>query len=111
MNNGTPRRVPVRLSRSHRTAALEQDKAAGGAELRKMRTKSGGVVTVSLEIFESGATARVILRFKWCAATVQRPVGIVTASSRFEALKLGWKIIREQKIVEKEGWSWVVPST
>ena len=88
-------------------AALAQDRAAGGSDLRKMRTKSGEVVTVSLSVTESSAGSRVILRFKSGGATVQRPVGTVTATSQFHALKLGWQMIREQKIVEKEGWSWV----
>lgn len=98
----------VRPSRN-RQAALEQDEAAGGLELRKMYTKTRDVVTVSLAVDPlSGGASRVFLRFKWGGGTVQRSVGRVSASSRSEALKLGWRMIREQKIVEKEGWSWVV---
>ena len=78
--------------------------------MRKMYTKSGGVVTVSLSVAESGDGSRVILRFKWGGATVQRLVGTLPVCSRLEALKLGWKMIREEKIVEQEGWSWVMPS-
>ena len=98
-----------KLSRN-RVAALEQDRAAGGAELRKMHTKSGEVVTVSLAVAASGETSRVILRFKWGGSTVQRLVGTMKVPSRFEALRLGWKMIREERVVEKEGWSWVAPS-
>lgn len=47
----------------NRLAALEQDKAAGGAELRKMRTKSGGIVTVSLALSPVDGGSRVTLRF------------------------------------------------
>lgn len=102
--------APVRISRN-RYAALEQDEAAGGAELRKMYTKTRDVVTVSLAVDSlAGGASRVFLRFKWGGGTIQRSVGRVSASSRSEALTLGWKIIREKKIVEKEGWSWVVPS-
>lgn len=104
----TEKRV-VRLSQNALTA-LEQNKAAGGAALRKMRTTMGSIVTVSLSVSDSGAGSRVILRFKWGGATIQRLVGTVAATSRFEALKLGWKMIREEEIVEKEGWSWVSPS-
>lgn len=96
----------VKLSQN-RMAALEQDKAAGGADFRKMLTKSGGVVTVSLSIRESEGASTLILRFKWGGGTVQRPVGTVRTTSRFEALKWGWKEIREKKIVEAEGWTWV----
>lgn len=98
------------LPSRNRQTALEQDSAAGGAEMRKMYTTSGGVVTVSLSVAESGDGLRVILRFKWGGSTVQRLVGTLPGCSRFEALKLGWKMIREKKIVEKEGWSWVAPS-
>lgn len=98
----------------NRMAALEQDIAAGGTSLRKMRVQTGDVVTVSLslsskESHRKGAV-RVILRFKWGGRTVQRPVATVQASSRSEALKLGWKAIREKRIAEQEGWSWVVPA-
>ncbi|MCE2971550.1 MAG: hypothetical protein LW847_15285 [Burkholderiales bacterium] len=101
----------VHMSRKTREAAAEQDAAAGAAELRKMRTKTGDVVTVSLSVSPSGGASRVILRFKWGGGTVQRPVANVNAESRAEALREGWRLIREKQIVEKEGWSWVVPST
>jgi len=90
--------------------AMAQDRAAGGSEMRKMRTKSGGIVTVSLSVSQSNAGSRVILRFKSGGATVQRPVATVIATSQFQALKLGWALIREQNIVEKEGWAWVTRS-
>ena len=91
--------------------ALEQDKAAGGAGLRRLLTNSGDVVTVSLSVSPLGSTSRVVLRFKTGGATIQRTVGTVATSSRNEALKLGWKMIREEKIVEKEGWSWFAPTS
>lgn len=98
----------VHMSRKTRQAAAEQDAAAGGSELRKMRTKTGDVVTVSLSVSPSGGGMRVILRFKWGGGTVQRPIATVMTASRNEALREGWKLIREKKLVEKEGWSWVV---
>lgn len=98
----------VHLSRKNRQAAAEQDAAAGGAELRKMRTKTGDVVTVSLSVSPSGGASRVILRFKWGGGTVQRPVATIKAASRMEALREGWRLLRENKVVEKEGWAWVV---
>ena len=91
-------------------SALEQDKAAGGADLRKIRTKTGDIATISLALAESGDGTRITLRFKWGGSNVQRPVGKVVAASRSDALKLGWKMIRDQQIVERQGWSWVVPS-
>ena len=114
MESKEPSASPTNRPSRNRMAALEQDTAAGGTSLRKMRVKTGDVVTVSLSVSSKEShgkgTARIILRFKWGGGTVQRPVATVEASSRSEALKLGWKAIRENKIVEKEGWSWVVPA-
>ena len=98
---------PAVSTANSRSGALTQDKAAGGVALRKMRTRSGEVVTVSLSITDVANGSRIILRFKSGGATVQRPVGTVKAASRFEALKQGWRIIRTEKIVEREGWAWV----
>jgi len=98
----------ARMNRKTREAAAEQDAAAGGTDFRKMRTKTGDVVTVSLSVSPSGSASRLILRFKWGGGTVQRPVATIEAASRMEALREGWRLIRENKVVEKEGWSWVV---
>ena len=87
-------------------ATIEQDKASGGLERRKIRIKSGDVVTVSLSVTGITSPYRVILRFK-SGLTVQRPVGKIAAESRFEALKAGWQMLREEKIVESFGWQWV----
>jgi hypothetical protein len=95
------------LSRN-RVAAMEQDRAAGGADMRQMRTTNGDVVTVSLSVSTSSRSSRVMLRFKRGGYTVQRLVTLLPVTSRTEALKLGWQIIRSNNIVEKEGWSWVV---
>jgi len=90
-------------------AALEQNRAAGGAEQRRMLTRSGEGVTVSLDVTASrdGATYSARLRFKSGGATVQRPVGKFTAPNRFQALKLAWTALKSENIAEKEGWSWV----
>jgi hypothetical protein len=88
-------------------ASLEQNRAAGGAEFRRMLTRSGEAVTVSLDVTASDEdTYRARLRFKSGGATVQRPVGRVSAPNRFQALKLAWAMLKADKIAEKEGWSW-----
>ena len=92
-----------------RSLSMQQDRAAVGREMRKMRTRAGEVVTVSLAIARSGKRSRVILRFKFGGSTIQRLVGFVAADSREQALEWGWTQIREARIVEKEGWSWVIP--
>lgn len=93
-------------SETLKRATFDQDHAAGGLERRKMRIKSGDVVTVSLSTSTPRSPYRVILRFK-SGLTVQREVGTFPAASPHEAVKLGWQTIRAEKIVEREGWSWV----
>ena len=94
------------LSQTFLKATLSQDHAAGGAERRKLKIKSGDTVTVSLVTSGTKSPYRVVMRFK-SAITVQREVGRFEASSPAEAIKLAWKVIRPQKVVEREGWSWV----
>lgn len=84
----------------------EQDRAAGGLERRKLRIKSGDIVTVSLVATGTKSPYRVIMRFK-SAITVQREVGRFEASSPAEATRLAWKAIRPNRIAESEGWSWI----
>ncbi len=40
---------------------------------------------------------------------MQRPIGIVSAPTRFETLRLGWLKLREQKVAEQNHWEWVSP--
>lgn len=88
--------------------AFQQDRAAGGISRRKLRITSGDVVTVSLAVSGKASPYRVILRFK-SGLTVQRHVASLEATSPEEALKLGWALIRENKIAENYGWQWLEP--
>lgn len=94
------------LSHTFQKARLDQDHAAGGADLRKLKIKSGDIVTVSLVASGTKSPYRVVMRFK-SAITVQREVGRFEASTPFDAVKMAWQIMRPQKIVEQQGWSWV----
>lgn len=91
------------------SATLEQDRAAGGTNRRKMRIRSGDVVTVSLAIrgVGEGISSSITMRFKSGGLTVDRPVGNVEGGSRFELLQRGWVKVREDKIAEQNHWSWV----
>lgn len=93
-------------SLEQKKATFDQDHAAGGLSRRKLRIKSGDVVTVSLVANGPQSPYRVILRFK-SGTTIQRPVGHFAACSPQEAVRLAWKAIRPQRVVEREGWSWV----
>jgi hypothetical protein len=88
---------------------MQQDRAAGGLARRKMRIRSGDVVTVSLSVNGKASPFRVILRFKSGGLTVQRPVATLEASTPYEALKLAWETMRRDRIVEQFEWRWVEP--
>jgi hypothetical protein len=90
-------------------ATIQQDQAAGGIQRRKMRIRSGEIFTVSLAVAGTKSPYRLTLRFKNGGTTIQRPVGPIDAESSFEALKLGWTKIREDRFVDQFGWSWVNP--
>lgn len=85
--------------------ATEQDIAAGGKGRRQIYIRSGDLVTVSLELVQSGTKYAVSLRFK-SGVGFKRLVGHVEAKDRAEALKKGWKMLRESSIVEERGWRW-----
>lgn len=90
-------------------SALEQDRAAGGIESRKLRIRSGDVVVVSLAISGTGSRTPhgVVMRFKSGGSTISRPVGKVEGESRFEILKKGWAKVKDDRIAEQNGWEWV----
>jgi hypothetical protein len=88
--------------------SVEQDRAAGGSENRKIFTESGDIATISLAVSDSLKGSSIALRFKHGGKTVRRKVGLVVAATRFEALQLGWAMVRAERIVESQGWRWVV---
>lgn len=89
---------------------MEQDRAAGGPDRRKMKIRSGEVVVVSLAISGTGVKTPfgVTMRFKSGGMTVARSVGRVEGESRFDLLKKGWAKVRDEQVAEKNEWSWVV---
>lgn len=89
------------LSLTFQKAKRDQDQAAGGIDRRKLKIKSGDIVTVSLVTSKRKSPYRVVMRFK-SAITVEREVGRFEAPSPSEAIKLAWKAIRPQKVVERE---------
>ncbi len=87
-----------------------QDRAAGGEELRKVLLADGTQVTasVSVQIFKTGHNKWGYFRFKTGGKTVQRYIGKVNAEPPDESLTLGWKLVRERRVVERSGWSWLI---
>lgn len=84
----------------------QQDAAAGGRAMRKLLLEDGTVVTASLEILKGGSNLWGYLRFKSGAVTKRKYVGRVTAETREESLRLGWELIRRNRVAEEFGWQW-----
>jgi hypothetical protein len=92
------------------SATMEQDRAAGGLERRKLVTRSGDVHIVSLAISGTGVKTPygITMRFKSGGLTVSRTVGKVEGETRFERLKAGWAKVRADRIAEQNQWHWLV---
>lgn len=86
-------------------ATIEQDIAAGGRGRRQIYIRSGDLVTVSLELVQSGSNYAVSVRFK-SGVGFKKIIGHVVAQDRAEALKKGWALMRESPLVEERGWKW-----
>lgn len=91
---------------------LFQDLAAGGPERRILLLPSGEKVKASVVIrpyMQAGNVPQIYgyLEFRHEKKTTTRYIGVVSAPSKEESIKLGWKMAREKKIAEKFGWQWV----
>jgi len=96
----------MNLSLKQRHSTFLQDSAAGGIERRKIKIKSGDVVTISISVKAKGDQFQPTLRFK-SGLTVQRPLDPVYADDSAEALKISWKNLRSSKFIENQGWTWM----
>jgi hypothetical protein len=90
-------------------ASIDQDKAAGGIQNRKLKIRSGDIVTASLTTSNAKSPFRVVLRFK-SGLTIQREAGFFEAASAAESIRKAWKEIRGLQIAEREGWTWITPA-
>lgn len=75
--------------------------------MRELRLEDGDVVTASLEIVKIENNLWAYMRFKNGTTTTRKYVGRVTAESRAESLRLGWELVRRNRVVESFGWKWV----
>ena len=89
----------------------EQDRAAGGDCMRKVKLPDGVVATasVSVQIFPRGYQQWGYLRFKTGGKTMRCYIGKVSADTLDESLAIGWQMVREKCVLERAGWSWLVP--
>ena len=96
----------MNLSLKQKHSTFLQDSAAGGIEHRKIKIKSGDIVTISISITGEQSPYKSTLRFK-SGITVQRPLDSVEAKDKNEALKLSWERMRSSKFIENQGWEWI----
>lgn len=96
-----------------KSAAQElQDTAAGGHERRFLLLPSGEIVRASVAIrpyMQAGNVPQMYgyLEFRREKKTTTKYIGVVSAASKEESIKLGWKLAREKQTAEKFGWQWV----
>jgi hypothetical protein len=90
----------------------EQDRAAGGEQMRKVKLPDGVVATasVSVQLFAKSHQQWGYLRFKNGGKTTRCYIGKVSADTLYESLTIGWQMVREKQVLERAGWSWLVPS-
>lgn len=98
----------MRGSLKQRLAIHEQNVSAGGDQKRRFVISNGEVVTGSLELKKINDGYTVSLRFK-SGASYRRSVGKVQALDRSDALRAGWDLLRNQNLIEKNGWKWLEP--
>lgn len=89
-------------------AKEQQDVAAGGRPMRELLVEDGNVVTASIEVVKIESHLWAYMRFKNGTTTTRKYVGRVTAETRAESLRLGWELVRRNRVVESFGWKWVV---
>lgn len=90
-----------------KTPSERQDTAAGGRHARELRVEGGRTYTASIETVKIANHFWAYLRFKNGNQTTRKYIGRVTAPTKDECLRLGWKLVRELKVVEIHGWEWV----
>lgn len=97
---------------SRLAAQLLQNLAAGGEERRFLMLPCGNTVKASVVIrpyMQAGNVPQMYgyLEFRDQGKTTTRYIGVVSAPSKEESIKLGWKLAREKQTAEKFGWQWV----
>ncbi len=95
-----------------RKTTEDQDRAAGGERMRKVQLPDGTVATASVSVqnFPKSHQQYGYLRFKTGGKTMRCYIGKVSADTLVKSLAIGWLLARERRVVERAGWSWVVPS-
>jgi DNA mismatch endonuclease (patch repair protein) len=85
-------------------AAAEQDRAAGGRDRRRVRLGSDVTAIGSIELkrpWKPSAATYAYLRYSQGGRTVTRYVGKATATTREEALRLGWELAHSKGLLDQ----------
>lgn len=110
---GTPGPGLITRQPMSRKTNEAQDRAAGGEQMRKVKLPDGTLATasVSVQTFSISYQQWGYLRFKTGGKTMRCYVGKVSADTIEESLLIGWKLVREKRVLERAGWEWFVSSS
>lgn len=105
--NAAPKRKFVELDpawralspRSHSEAADEQDRAAGGREVRRMKLQTGDKRYASIELKLGHKRVYAYLRYSNGGKTVNQYVCHVDQPTRFDNLKQAWAVALERNLL------------
>lgn len=106
-NNPAPKRKFAELDpawrapspRSREAAVEEQDRAAGGREARRMKLQSGAKRYASVELKLGHKQIYAYLRYSNSGKTVNRYIGHVDQTVRFDNLKQAWAVVLERNLL------------
>jgi DNA mismatch endonuclease (patch repair protein) len=102
LDNPPPAEV-LRSPPTRNERVAEQDTAAGGREVRLIQLLGGDTATASTLLHRpQGRRIYAYLRYKHAGRNHRFYVGEVTARTRAEALRRGWKLAREKGLVSCE---------
>lgn len=88
----------------------EQNLAAGGNTKRLLRILNGKIVTVSVAVRNTPKNAKnkyAYMHYKTESKTFTKYIGPVGGSTHLESIAIGWKFLREKKIIESLNYQWV----
>jgi len=84
--------------------AAEQDQAAGGRERRRVQLGGGETALGSIELkqpWKPRGRIYAYLRYSHHGRTITKYVGNATATTREEALRLGWRIVHAKGLLDQ----------
>ncbi len=90
--------------------AEKQNIAAGGKTRRLLKILNGKIVTVSVAVRRfprRGMKKYAYMQYKTEYKTFTKYIGVVGGDTDLESIAIGWKILREKRIVEDLNYHWI----